>query len=76
MNRFEKLAETINVRDDVKLAHVNCDNDKDFCETLKVKGNKSKNIEIIGYELKRFSFPFDGQFRFGCILLSARQRSC
>lgn len=30
---FEKLADAINSRDDIKLAHVDCDSDKEFCET-------------------------------------------
>lgn len=36
--KFEKLAENINSRDDVKLAHVNCDTDADFCKSKGAKG--------------------------------------
>lgn len=36
--KFDKLAESINIRDDVKLAYVDCDADSEFCETNGVKG--------------------------------------
>lgn len=37
--KFDKLAENINTRDDVKLAHVNCEADSELCETNGVNGN-------------------------------------
>lgn len=37
--KFDKLAENINSRDDIKLAYVNCEADSDFCESVGVKGN-------------------------------------
>lgn len=42
--KFEKLAENINSRDDVKLAHVNCDTDGDFC-----KSNGAKGLTVFWY---------------------------
>lgn len=36
--KFDKLAENINTRDDVILAHVNCDADSEFCDTNSVEG--------------------------------------
>lgn len=36
--KFDKLAEKVNVRDDVKLAHVNCDADDEFCSLHDVIG--------------------------------------
>lgn len=43
--RYEKLAETINGRDVAKLAHVDCDKDKEFCESNGVQGNYSQIME-------------------------------
>jgi len=37
--KFDKLAENINVRDDVKLVHVDCDADSEFCNSNDVKGS-------------------------------------
>lgn len=37
-NHFEKLAEQINSREDLKLARVNCDEHTDFCKSQGVKG--------------------------------------
>lgn len=37
--KFDKLAESVNTRDDIKLAYVDCDADSEFCESNGVKGN-------------------------------------
>ncbi|XP_031628357.1 thioredoxin domain-containing protein 5 [Contarinia nasturtii] len=37
--KFNKLAENINVRDDVKLVHVDCEADSEFCNSNGVKGS-------------------------------------
>lgn len=39
-SKFDKLAENINGRDDVKLGHVNCDTDADFCKSNGAKGKQ------------------------------------
>lgn len=36
--KFDKLAESVNVRDDVKLAYVNCEADSEFCDSNGIKG--------------------------------------
>lgn len=35
---YEKLADSLNVRNDLKLARVNCDEHKDFCIAKNVNG--------------------------------------
>lgn len=40
--KFDKLAANINARDDVKLGHVNCEADSEFCDTNGVKGTNNE----------------------------------
>ena len=42
-SKFDKLAEKINIRDDVKLNYVDCDADSEFCDSNGVKGTKKKH---------------------------------
>lgn len=55
--KYEKLAENINSRDDVKLAHVNCDSDAEFCESHKAKGKQSWTLLTLTFskQLRFFS---------------------
>lgn len=39
ISKFEKLADALNSRDDLKLAHVNCDDEPKLCESKGGKGN-------------------------------------
>lgn len=43
LTKFEKLADAINARDDIQLAHVNCDQEKQFCESKTDKGKENEN---------------------------------
>lgn len=38
VEKFKKLADEVNSRDDVKLAHVKCDENPKLCESKKVTG--------------------------------------
>lgn len=42
--KFDDLAETVNTRDDVKLAYVNCDADSEFCESNGAKGKQQASL--------------------------------
>lgn len=45
--KFDKLAESLNIRDDVKLAYVDCDADKQFCNSNGVKGKQQRVISSL-----------------------------
>lgn len=44
--KFDKLAENLNTRDDIKLAYVNCEAESDICESNGVKGNSFRTLNI------------------------------
>lgn len=49
--KFDKLAEKINIRDDVKLSYVDCDADSEFCDSNGVKGKQKKVVFALNFGL-------------------------
>lgn len=49
--KFDKLAESLNVRDDVKLAHIDCEADSEFCDSNGVKGRDFGSFALFKMEL-------------------------
>lgn len=45
--KFDKLAEKINILDDVKLNYVDCDADSEFCDSNGVKGKKIEKEKMM-----------------------------
>lgn len=72
--KFDKLAENINTRDDVILAHVNCDADSEFCDTNSVEGMTTGICMVFKLHLLIFHAPINS-YRFGSVLLSRWQRT-